>query len=123
MNLFRIALVGVTLTLANSEMPVRGEPCKWDYTRHPIKVLSETAAPLDTLVGVRAESAFDGFGAQGSRPGAGWFWHQITLPTPEKPYVVELDYGQPADVSAFVNYFYVPDGLDYRPFSAGWSAN
>ena len=98
------------------------EPVKWDYQKNPVKATENHPASALAVLGVQVESAFDGFGAQGTKPGANRCWQQMGLPADNAPFIAEIDYGQPISVSAFVHYFYVPDGRDYRFMSPGPSA-
>ncbi len=93
---------------------VCAEPVRFDYTKHP--VVAPPNVPVPELELTNVCRAFDGYGAQGSRPGAVARWVK------ELPAVCELDYGEPVAVSAYVHYFYVPNGRDYRTVSPVSSA-
>ena len=92
------------------------EAVKWDYVAHPVTVTENRPAPQPEL-GQCVASAFDGYGAQGTRPAAVRAWRQPTNPTDTSPVSCEIDYGRPVAVSAFVHYFYVPNSRDLRYLS------
>jgi len=94
---------------------------KWDYTSHPVTVTEDRESPPPWYYFAVAY-AFDGAGAQGSKPGSSRAWLQAA-PTGDAPVSCEIDYGVPVAVSAFAHYFYVPDGPDLRrtwPAPAAW---
>jgi hypothetical protein len=74
------------------------------------------------VYGLEAPSAFDGYGAQRSKPATARVWHQNAIPSEQSPITCEIDYGQPIAVSAFVHYFYVPGSRDLRFIAPGPSA-
>jgi len=94
---------------------------RWSYIDSPVKITESPAGPSPVL-GLCAQSAFDGYGAQGARPAAVRAWHQATLPKADSPISCEIDYGKPVSVSAFVHYFFTPECCDLRPRSTGSSA-
>lgn len=96
-------------------------PAKWDYVAHPVKVTENRPAPSPVL-GMEVASAFDGFGAQGTRPAAVRAWNQAALPTAESPISCEIDYGKPVQVTAFMHYFYTPESRDLRYNSTATTA-
>ena len=99
----------------------RGEAVKWDYVRHPVAVTENRPAP-DARLGICVASAFDGYGALGSKPACTRAWHQGAVPTDKDPLTCEIDYGKPTLVTAFVHYFYVPGSRDMRFTAPGPSA-
>ncbi len=94
---------------------------KRDYVRHPVSVTENRPSP-DPPLGLCVASAFDGYGALGSRPATARAWLQKALPTAQNPFACEIDYGTPTLVTAFVHYFYVPWSLDLRFTSPAPSA-
>jgi hypothetical protein len=98
---------------------------RWDYLEQPVNV-SETppgpAAPEIYHPFRGATYAFDGYGAQGSKPAAMRGWHPAALPTSQTPAILDIDYGTPIAVSAFVHYFYTPENADMQFMSPAPSA-
>ena len=98
-----------------------GDAVKWDYVRHPVAVTENRPSP-DPNLGMCVASAFDGYGALGSKPACARAWHQGGVPTAQNPLACEIDYGTPTLVTAFVHYFYVPGSRDMRFTAPGPSA-
>ena len=78
--------------------------------------------PPDPNLGLCVASAFDGYGALGSKPACARAWHQGVVPTAQNPLACEIDYGTPTLVTAYVHYFYVPGSSDMRFTAPGPSA-
>lgn len=112
-----LVLVGAALAGASA---ASSAAVKWDYIAHPVTVV-ENRPGFNPGIGIAAPAAFDGYGAQGSRPAAVRCWLQ-TLPTQDAPSSCAIDYGRPVAPSAFVNYCYVPDNRDMRFVSPAPSA-
>jgi len=111
-----VVLIGLWIPAAAMDSAV-----KWDYVRHPVNV-TENPPAADAPIGLCAASAFDGYGALGSKPATARAWLQKAVPTAQKPFACEIDYGTPTLVTAFVHYFYVPWSLDLRFTSPAPSA-
>lgn len=105
-----LALVGAALTGASA---APSTAVKWDYIAHPVNVV-ENKPGSNPDICIAAPAAFDGYGAQGSRPAAVRCWLQQSLPTEDAPSSCTIDYGRPVAPSAYVNYCYVPDNRDMR---------
>ncbi len=102
-------------------MPAKCDAVKWDYLAHPVTVTENRPAP-NAALGMCVASAFDGYGALGSKPACARAWHQGAVPTEQNPLACEIDYGTPTLVTAFVHYFYVPGSRDMRFTAPGPSA-
>lgn len=91
---------------------------RWDYVAHPVIVNGEKPSKTTWVAhGYPAACAFDGYGAQGTKPAAVRGWWQKSVPSSASPAKCEIDYGMPVAVSAFVHYCYVPNSRDLRFFS------
>src|SRR5689334_18060185 len=74
------------------------EAVKWDYLKHPVKV-TENHPETMAVFGMEVARAFDGYGAQGSKPTTAGCWQQpqpgvvidgkVVKATP--PYACEID--------------------------------
>ena len=104
-----VALAAVALLVSHSGYAAA---VKWDYTSRPVTAV-ENRKPTPGWYIYGVGYAFDGGGTQGSRPGSARLWMQ-SPPTEGSPVSCDIDYKTPAQVSAFVHYFYVPDGPDLQ---------
>ena len=66
-------------------------PVRWDYERHPVRIAPPPALPGPLSFQGETVSAFDGYGAQGVRPGATRAWRVSGLPSEESPHACEID--------------------------------
>ena len=115
-------VLGLTISalLAAGNTPAFAAPVRWDYEQNPVTV-TENKPARSKVLHISASAAFDGYGAQGSRPAAARVWQQ-SPPAENAPTSCDIDYGKPVAVSAFVHYFYVPDNRDLRLACPGSSA-
>ncbi|MHB1457506.1 MAG: hypothetical protein ACYC0V_11395 [Armatimonadota bacterium] len=106
-------LIAVTVIMASMQSVVMADPVKWDYVKNPV-VVTENRPAAFAVLGMMAQSAFDGYGALGDKPACVRGWQQTNLPSDAAPISCDIDYGKPVAVSGFVNYCYVPVSRDLR---------
>lgn len=74
-------------------------PVRWNHIDNPVRV-TENPAGLVPVLGLCAQSAFDGYWAQGSKPAAIRAWHLSAAAKGDAPISCEIDYGKPVAVSS-----------------------